>query len=273
MRYTQAMHVTSYRTPIIHPGDDLFSVLAATLPRPLPERSVVAITSKIVALSENRVVPLSEAAKTDPVIERAEKHSLVRQYAEQYTDPHSSKYHMMLAVIHGMMFVNAGIDESNVQDAYVLWPENPQAATNQIWEFLRAEFGVKELGVIMTDSKTQPLFWGVIGASIAHCGFQALNKKIGMPDLFGREMQMTHEGVAQALAAAAVFEMGEAAEQTPLAVVSDIRDITFQDRVPTKEELEFLRIELEDDVYAPVLQTAPWKKGGASVAQAANSAE
>lgn len=256
------MHVTAYRTPIIQPGDDLFHTLRGALPERLPERCVVAVTSKIVALCENRVIPFSSKAMNDPEVERAEKHALVRQYAEKYTEPHSSKYHMMLAVIHGMMFVNAGIDESNVEKGYVLWPADPQAAVNEIWQFIRTTYGLNEVGVILTDSKTQPLFWGVTGASIAHCGFSALNKKVGVPDLFGREMKMTHEGVAQALAAAAVFEMGEANEQTPLAVVSEIRDITFQDRSPTQEELDFLRIELEDDVYAPVLQSAPWKIGG-----------
>lgn len=256
------MHVTAYRTPIVHANDDLYEILRSSLPRPLPERSVVAVTSKIVSLCQGRVEPMSEAAKKDKDIERQEKHNLVKRFAQKYTEPDNHRYKIMLAMTHNMLFVNAGIDESNVAEGYVLWPEKLQQTTNEIWEFLRKEYGVKEVGVILTDSKTQPLFWGVSGATIAHCGFAALNKKVGSPDLFGREMRMTHEGVWQALAAAAVFEMGEAAEQTPLAVVTDIRDITFQDRVPTNEELDFLRIELDDDVYAPLLLNAPWHEGG-----------
>lgn len=246
------MKVHAISTPVVHPGDDLFSLLKNAITE-LPERSVVAVTSKIASLAEGRVVPMTGEDKSV-------KHALVRQEAEKYTEPTSSKYDLMLTITQGQMAVNAGIDESNADGMYVLWPEDPQKTTNQIWEFLRSEYGVKELGVILTDSRTQPLYWGVIGTALAHCGFKALNPLIGKPDIFGREMKMTQESVYQALSATAVFEMGEGNQQTPIAIIEDIRDITFQDRPPTQEELEYLHIELEDDVYAPILMSAPWKR-------------
>ena len=55
--------------------------------------------------------------------------------------------------------------------------------------------------------------------------------------------------------------MGEGSEQTPLAVISDIPFVHFQDRNPTEEELAELKISIEDDVYAPLLKAANWKKG------------
>lgn len=244
------MIIHAFKTPIIHPGDDLFAAIAAAIPT-LRERSVLAVTSKIVALAEKRVVPLD-------VIN---KHDLVRQEADRYIDPHSSKYELMLTIKNNTLAVNAGIDESNVDGQYVLWPADVQESTNAIWRWAREHYGVQELGVVQTDSKTFPLRWGIIGTTIAHCGFSALNKKIGTPDLFGREMKMTQVNVAEAIGVAAVFEMGEANEQTPLAVVTGIKDITFQDREPTREELDFLNIEPEDDAYAPVLMAAAWKKG------------
>jgi F420-0:gamma-glutamyl ligase len=63
-----------------------------------------------------------------------------------------------------------------------------------------------------------------------------------------------------ALAAASVFEMGEGAEQTPLAVITDLNKVEFQDRNPTQEELDFLKIDIEDDLYAPLLKSVEWKK-------------
>jgi len=237
----------------VNPGDDLFTILRAALkPEDVPEKSVIAITSKIVSLCQNRVVPIGSI----------DKKKLIESQAELFTDPHSSKYNMTLTITNGQLAVSAGIDESNANGMYVLWPENIQESANEIWQMLRDHLGRKELGVIITDSRTQPLYWGVIGASLAHCGFQALNRLIGRPDIFGREMHMTQESVYQALAVAAVFEMGEGAQQTPIAVVNDIREIAFQDRPPTEEELSFLRIEPEDDVYAPILLSAPWKTGG-----------
>lgn len=244
------MQAHSIPTPIVKAGDDIFVVLREAISH-IPERSVLAVTSKIVSMAESRVVP----------VKGVEKHDLVRQEAMVYTEATSSKYDLMLTVTQGQLAVNAGIDESNADGQYVLWPENPQKTTNEIWKFLRSEYGVKEVGVILTDSRTQPLYWGVIGSALAHCGFKALNPLIGKPDIFGREMKMTQESVYQALAVTAVFEMGEGAQQTPLALIEDIRDITFQDRPPTQEELDFLHIELEDDVYAPILMSAPWKSG------------
>ena len=113
----------------------------------------------------------------------------------------------------------------------------------------------------MSDSKSFPLNWGVVGHGIAHCGFKTLKSYIGKPDLFGRLMKMEQVNMAQGIAVAAVLEMGEGAEQTPIAVVTDIKDIIFQSRPPTTKELNSLKINLEDDAYAPILLKADWREG------------
>jgi F420-0:gamma-glutamyl ligase len=64
-----------------------------------------------------------------------------------------------------------------------------------------------------------------------------------------------------ALAAAAVLVMGEGSEQTPLAVISDLPFVSFQEREPAAEELQQLRIAHEDDIYSPLLMSVPWHKG------------
>lgn len=249
------MRVQALKTPIITQGEDLWSVFEKVLPQELSERTVVAVTSKILSFAEGALVPVGEGD------EKEQKHELVRQVADWYTEPHSSKYDLMLAVKHHQLFVNAGIDLSNANGNFILWPHDPQDWANKIWEWLREHRGLNEVGVIVTDSKTSPLYWGVTGAAIAHSGFQALAPKFSHPDLFGRPLEMTQVNVAQALAGAAVYEMGETNESTPLALVTEIRDIVFQDHVPSEKELKDLVIELEDDVYAPLLQNAEWKKG------------
>jgi len=67
--------------------------------------------------------------------------------------------------------------------------------------------------------------------------------------------------VAEALATAAVFEMGEVEEQTPLAVITDSQMIKFMDRPLNEQELADLRIEAEDDMYGPLLTSVDWQKG------------
>ncbi len=247
------MLVTAIKTTLIQPGDDLNQVIARHLPT-LPERSVVIIASKAFSTCENRFVPKHSD-------DQAEKHELVKQEAEWYTDPHSSQYNLMLTIKRNWIFVNAGIDESNANQQFVLWPEDPQRSVNQVWQFLRQHYGVKEVGVTMSDSASIPLNWGVTGHAIAACGFNPLRSYIGKKDLFGRVMKMEQTNVAQAITAIAAVEMGEGAEQKPLAIVSDISDIEFCDHEPTAAELAALRIELADDVFAPILQKAEWHRG------------
>ena len=122
------------------------------------------------------------------------------------------------------------------------------------------KFKLKNLGVLITDSTTAPLRWGVKGIAIAHSGFSALNDYVGKPDLLGRKLKVTKVNVVDALAAAAVLTMGEGNEQMPLALIEDIPFVQFQDRNPTKKELEELRISLDDDLYSPLLKTVKWKK-------------
>ena len=247
------MTIWAVKAPLVKTGDDICRIIAESI-RNLPEKSVIVIASKIFSFCENRLVNKKLGTAE-------EKHELVKQEAEYYLDPHSSKYHMMLTIKGNWMFVNAGIDESNADNQYSLWPKDPQKSVNDVWKFLRRHYQIKQLGVIMSDSKSFPLNWGVVGHGIAHCGFKTLKSYIGKPDLFGRLMKMEQVNMAQGIAVAAVLEMGEGAEQTPIAVVTDIKDIIFQSRPPTTKELNSLKINLEDDAYAPILLKADWREG------------
>ncbi|MHB0877079.1 MAG: coenzyme F420-0:L-glutamate ligase [Anaerolineae bacterium] len=246
------MRVESIRTHAITTADhDLLAILDAYVP-PVADGGVLAITSKIVAICEGRVVPAHAA----------EKQALVEQEAEWFLPQTSSRYNVSLTLKRDLLIAAAGIDASNAGGHYVLWPSDPQGAANSARAHLARRLGLHRFGVIITDSKTTPLRWGVTGAAIAHSGFQAVNDLIGEPDIFGRPLEMTRVHVADGLAGAAVLVMGEAAEQTPLAVITDVPFVCFQDRDPTVEELERLRIEPADDLYAPLLQAVPWRRGG-----------
>ncbi|MFH0943136.1 MAG: coenzyme F420-0:L-glutamate ligase [Candidatus Beckwithbacteria bacterium] len=245
------MNLNSIKTSLVKPKDDLFLLIKRSI-KSIPENSVLAITSKIFSYSQNRLVKKITA-------EKSEKHNLVRQEADFYLDPSLSQYDTMLTIKNNILAVNAGIDESNAANFYLLWPKNLQSATNQLWIKLRRYYQLKNFGLIITDSKTTPLKWGVTGTCIAHCGFAALNDYRGRPDLFGRKMKMTQVNVAEALAVVAVYEMGETNQSTPLCLIQSIPFIKFSSQPPTKKELFSLKISLEDDVYAPLLTSVSWK--------------
>ena len=244
------MKIQTYRTKKVRPGDDLYKILDSGLPK-LTAKSVVVITSKIVALCEGRVVSPQELHKNN---------ELVPCEADYYIEPQHNQYGFYLTIKNGVLVAQAGIDASNAAGKLVLWPKDAQKSAETIWKYLRKKFQLKYLGVLITDSRLSPLRWGTTGVTIGYCGFAALNDYRGQPDIFGRPLKYTQTAVSDGLAASAVLVMGEGNEQTPLAVIEDVPFVQFQDRNPTAEELNYLRIEPEDDLFWPVIGTAPWQK-------------
>lgn len=242
------MRVTPVRTDRITRGADLRAILERYLPT-FSERSVLAITSKIVSITQGRVAKIGAV----------QKHELVEQEADYYL-PESVKYHIMLTIKENILIPMAGIDESNGGGYYVLWPRNAQETANRIRAYLVDRFGLKEVGVIIADSKTTPLRWGTTGIALAHSGFKALKNYVGKPDLFGRKLKVTKSNQLDGLTAAAVAVMGEGDEQTPLAVIEELPFVRFQRRNPTKRELASLQIPLDEDLYAPLLNGVRWIK-------------
>lgn len=246
------MIVTAIRTAAVKPGDSLLKILHDALPS-LPDHAVVAITSKIVAICEGSLVPIEAGVKA----------ALIYEQAERYLPPHG-RYGVSITTKHRMLIANAGIDESNSQCNYVLWPADPQATTNSVRAYLRGRFGHDNLGVLVVDSKTTPLRWGVTGTALAHSGFAALNDYVGELDIFGRPFVFEKANIADGLAATAAVVMGEGAEQTPIAIIEDLPFVSFQSRDPTTKELADLTIALEDDLYSQLLTSVEWIRGGAA---------
>lgn len=250
--YNSCVIVTPIKTHKITPNDcTIDKLLDQYLPTDIPERSVVAVTSKIVSICGGRVVKVGDV----------EKEALVAQEAEWYLPLSENLYGVSITIKNNVIIASAGIDESNGNGYYVLWPENPQQSANEIRRTVREIRGVREVGVIVTDSRLSPLRWGVTGVGIAHSGFQAVNDMIGKPDIFGRPLHVTKVNIMDGLAASGVFVMGESSEQTPLAIISDIPHIVFQDHDPTEQELNKLKITMKEDIFAPILKRAPWKTG------------
>ncbi len=215
----------------------------------LVERSVLVITSKIVAICEGRAVP---TAGTN-------KFALIQSEADRFLPVKEGKS-FQLTITNNILIPNAGIDASNGNGSYVLWPRDAQTTANAVRAYLADRFSLESVGVLITDSTSRPLRRGTTGISLAHSGFKALNTYVGTPDIFGRKLEFTNSNIADGLAAAAVVMMGEGAECTPLAVMTDLPNVHFKSRDPTSEELAELHIELENDLYAPLLQSVEWQK-------------
>jgi putative folate metabolism gamma-glutamate ligase len=245
------MKVTSVKTERITAGATELLPLLERVITEVHDGSVIAITSKIVSLCEGNVIPL----------DKIDKEELVVRESDLYLPVSLSKYHHHFTITNNTLIPMAGVDESNGDGQYVLWPKDVQATGSQVRAWAKQKFGLSQIGVIITDSTCHPLRRGTNGIMLAYSGFRALNDYVGRPDLFGRPFTVSQADVAGGLAAAAVLQMGEGAEQTPIAILTDLPFVHFQDREPTAEELASVIIPLDEDLFAPFLTSVQWQTG------------
>jgi putative folate metabolism gamma-glutamate ligase len=245
------MIVRGVKTKKITAGDGMAAILDEFLTA-MPNKSVLAVTSKIVGICEGRIVPIGSADKAE----------LIKRESDYFLDPSLSKYGMSFTITHATLVPVAGIDESNGNGQYVLWPKDPQKSANEIRAYLKQRFGLTKVGVVLTDSTARPLHYGTEGVAIGYSGFAPSNNYIGQLDLFGRPFKVSISNVLDALAASAVAVMGEGTEQMPLAVIEDVPFVNFQSHDPTREEIDkFYLSHTADDLFEPFLKNAPWQKG------------
>lgn len=227
------MIVRPVKTRIFHEGEDARAFITNYFKK-LPEKSIVAVTSKIVALAEER---------TSATLNDKEKEKLIRKESE-FAMP--TKY-AWLTVKDGVVMASAGIDESNANGKLVLLPKDSFRFARDLRNTLCKHYGVRYLGILITDSRTMPLRAGVTGVALGYAGFRGIKDYRGKPDIFGRKFKFSRTDVADSLAAAAVLVMGEGNEQQPLAIIEGA-PVEFCDRVNRRE----LHIDMKEDMYRPL---------------------
>lgn len=218
------------------PKDSLYPVLDAL---ELKEGDIVLITSKVLAIHQGRCVPI---AGTD-------KAALIRSEAEavfahpDYPDlPLTRKEHALVPA--------AGIDESNGNGYYVLWPRDVTGLLKEFAELLRRKHKLNNLALIATDSSLMPMRAGVIGIAIGFHGLRPLRDYRGTKDLFGRTMRYTQANIPDALAAIAGLHMGEGDECVPIVIVRGMEGVAFTE----KDVQDALVMPEEQDLYGPLLK-------------------
>lgn len=248
------MIVKAIRTrKFLPPKDNLWELLTGNI-KSLRENSVVAVTSKIVSIGEGRCVAVDKISKDELAIKEADK------YIPRIASPGGWILHTLK---NNMLIASSGVDESNGANFYILWPKDPKASAKKIWDFLKKKYKVKNLGVIITDSRLVPLRRGVVGIAIAYFGFKPLRDYRGKLDLFGREFKMETSNIPDSLATAAVLEMGEGAEQQPVAIITEVPQIEFINKeYKPKSSNDSFEIPQKEDMFYPFLSSVKWQRGG-----------
>ena len=244
------MHIAAYRLRALKaPLDSLTEAIQASSLK-LKEGDIVAISSKVVSIGEGRCVPIGSV----------DKEALVKSEADWYLKPKTSKWRRIFTVARGVLIGSSGIDESNGSGHYVLFPKDPFASARELRIWLKKTYRIHKIAVIITDSTSLPFRRGAIGFALAWDGIDPLRDYRGTKDLFGRTIEIEMANLIDSLAAAAVFEMGEGSEQTPIAVIRDAKNVILRNRSKEKDQLVVLP---EDDLFAPILwHQRNWRKGG-----------
>lgn len=228
-----SMIVKPLRTRVFKEGESLVA-FATHYFNKLAEKSVIVITSKIVALAEGRTAVVGDAKVKERLIKKESDFALPTK-------------HVWMTLKDGMAMASAGIDESNAHGKLILLPKNSFKTARLIRKKLQQKYGIKNLGVVITDSRTMPLRAGVIGVAVGYSGFHGVKNYKGQQDIFGRKFKFSSVDVADSLAAAAVLVMGEGREQCPLAIITN-SPVEFSEKAYRKE----LEIAIQDDMYLPL---------------------
>lgn len=222
------MELISIKLPLIKEKDPLLSIIVENLRNTLgtlQEGDIVVIAEKVIATSQGRVVNLSDIKTISNKAKKlAEKYDMDERYVELILREASmilgGMTHVILAKVNDFLIANAGIDQSNAgPNKVVLLPKDLQDVVWSYWEKFKEEFNINNLGIIIADSRVQPLRKGTIGIAIATAGFEPIEDLRGKPDLFNRPLEITMRAIADDLASAAQFLLSEANQQTPVVVI------------------------------------------------------
>ncbi len=239
------MKVQSIKTRIFRENEDLIKFILKYL-KDISENSVLVITSKIVALAECRTVEIDTKVPIDVFREKIIRKESDFMMRTKYT---------WLTIKDGMVMSSAGIDESNADGKIVLLPRDSFASAAYIRKSLIKKFGLKNLGVLITDSRLLPLRAGVVGVALGYAGFEGVRDYRGKKDIFGRILKLSRTDIADSLATAAVLCMGEGNEKKPLALIRAV-PITFTSKVNKKD----LYIDPKEDIYRPLFESIGRKR-------------
>ena len=222
------MIVYPIRSELAKPGDAiphlLFNALAKNRVR-LKTRDIIAVSSKIVGISERRIQYLDSIRPGSKARSLARRFSLNPSFAQAVLDEADTVVggvnRTLLTVKNGDAVANAGIDRKNAPEgAVVLWPRKADLSAKNIRRSIRRKSG-KSVGVVIVDSRVSPLRLGTTGFAIGCAGFEPIEDIRGRVDLFGRRIEITVRAIADGIAAAAQLVMGESSERIPFAIVRD----------------------------------------------------
>lgn len=220
------MLVHPIKTRIITPEDNILDVVLESLDETgfeIHDNDILTLAETPLGTTEGRVVKLSDVKVSEEAENLAEKYVLLPEVAqliiEEADEVLGGIPHVVLTIKNNTLMANAGIDKSNVPPGYAsLLPLDSRASAERLRAEVKKRTG-KTIGVMIIDSRTQPLRLGNIGMALGVAGFRPVADDRGRKDLFGNELRITRRAVADNLASACTAVFGESNESIPAALI------------------------------------------------------
>ena len=222
------MELISLKFPLIKPKDDILKILTNFIRRKkirLKNSDIIVVASKILALSENRIVDLRKIKPSKKAKVLARKYSMGPAFCEMIIREADKIIggvpKAILTLKDNILIANGGVDQSNAPRKFaILWPKNSCAWADRIKKYIKNKFKVN-VGVIVRDSNCHPLRRGTFGVALSITGFEGVQDARDKIDLYGRKISITQENVADNLASSATIIMGETKEKMPIVIIKN----------------------------------------------------
>jgi len=220
--------VIPIKTDLIKPNANFFEVLTRNLIAnnvELKNKDILVVAESVLATMQGRIVNLGTIKPSKKALELAREYEMDTRYVELIMKESDSIYggvkNVLLCKKEGNLLANAGVDQSNAPlDHVVLLPDFDEIV--DIRKKIESHFKIR-IGLVVADSRTQPLRRGVIGLALATTGFEPVESFVGRKDLYGKELKFTYRALADDIACAAQIEMGESDESVPFVIVRGIK--------------------------------------------------
>ena len=245
------MIVYPIESRIVRPGDSVPELFFEALARKrvsLKTRDVVAVSSKIVGIAENRIRLLHNIRPGLRARMLSRKYSIDPAFVQVVADEADTVIGgvkgTLLTGKNGDAVANSGIDRKNAPDgAVVLWPRDADVSARKIRTSVRRR-SRKQVAVVIVDSRVSPLRLGTTGFAVGCAGFEPVEDVRGRKDLFGRRIEITIRAIADGIAASAQLVMGEASDRIPFAIIRDA-PISFSD----KQGIRYAKLDRNQCLY------------------------
>jgi coenzyme F420-0:L-glutamate ligase len=218
--------VIPYKTKIFTEPFPLELLLQDMLGNDVEQGDVIVIASKVVSISEGRVISLFDLTVTEEAWALSSEYNMSPHLCQAILQEADiilgGVPGVITAMKNGIVTPFAGVDQSNVPKNHaVLWPKNPALTAQKIHDFIKKTHNIS-VGVIISDSQIAPLRVGTYGVALAVAGFEGIIDRRGEKDLFGKTLHVTRLNIADNLASAANLVMGETTEKTPVALIKGL---------------------------------------------------